>query len=128
MNIWSINMSSFIKMANACFATDNSPGQNCKNAILGLFQIPTGGQWVDIGPTTQEFKVTYFKFAAKLSYLVKYENKKGPIFSCSCPDFQFNDRDETKTCCKHIQAVIDKKMGIVRAGDNYEKFLVEHIT
>ena len=114
-------------MANACFATDNTPGKNCKNAIRGQYQIPIGGPWVDIGPKDQEFKVTYFKYAAKLSYVVEYKHHKGPVWNCSCPDFQFNDRNQTKTCCKHIQAVIDKATGIVRAGGNYESFLVEHI-
>ena len=115
-------------MANACFATDNIPGRNCKDAIRGQYQIPTGGPWVDIGPDAQQFKVTYFKYAAKIAYVVLYKRgKEGPVRPCTCPDFQFNDRGENETCRKHVQAVIDREKGIVRAGGNYENFLVEHI-
>jgi|TARA_B110000967_G_C18807899_1_gene522000 hypothetical protein len=115
-------------MSNACFSTDNIPGRNCKDAIRGQYQIPSGGPWVDIGPGKDIFKVTYFKYAAKIAYRVDYENEEEILkWHCTCPDFKFNDRTTSKTCCKHVQAVIDKISGTVRAGGNYENFLVEHI-
>ena len=115
-------------MANACFSSDNRPGKNCKDSVRGKFQIPNGGPWVDIGNKNMKFKVTYFKYAAKITYDVIYTHKKDDIeFTCTCPDYVFNDRLETKTCCKHIQAVIDYETGTTRAGGNYENFKVEHI-
>lgn len=114
-------------MSNACFSTHNAPGNNCKDPTRGAFQIPTGGPFEDIGTQKKTFKVTYFKFAAKKSYTVKYTNIKQPIWSCNCPDFDFNDREQNKTACKHIQACIDKETGTSRPGGNYEQFLVEHI-
>ena len=116
-------------MANACFSSDNPPGDDCKDPQRGQFSIPVGGPWVDIVTFKKKFKVTYFKYAAKIAYTVYYTNanNKGPTWKCNCPDFQFNDREEKHTCCKHIQAVIDKNSGTIRAGGNYENFLVEHI-
>jgi len=114
---------------NACFSTDNSPGQLCKDTIRGVFQIPTGGPWLDIGVFTRLYKVTYFKYAAKIAYVVTYSNEEnGPLtWHCNCPEFQFGNRAEAQTCCKHIQAVIDKKNGVSRTGGDYEQFLVEHV-
>lgn len=109
---------------NACFATHNAPGQNCSDTSRGSFQIPTGGPWIDIGTEPKQFKVTYFKYAARIAYDVRYEPSK---WSCTCPDFEFNDREALKTCCKHIQACIDKAEGTTRPGGNYEQFLVEHV-
>jgi hypothetical protein len=114
-------------MANACFQSHNAPGNNCKDPTRGLFQIPTGATFEDIGPNVQDFKVTYFKYAARKAYDVHYEFVDGPIWNCTCPDFEFNDRLEQKTACKHIQACVDKINGTTRTGGNYEKFLVEHI-
>ena len=119
------------EMANACFSSHNAPGQNCSDTTRGSFQIPTGGPFVDIGPGRKRFKVTYFKFAARMAYTVLYDNRESiddrPMWSCNCPDFEFNDRDTQRTCCKHVQACIDKSLGATRAGGNYEKFLVEYI-
>lgn len=116
-------------MSNACFSSDNPPGTDCQDPNRGQFAIPIGGPWVDIGTFKHIFKVTYFKYAAKISYQVVYDNigQKGPVWKCNCPDFQFNDRFENHTCCKHIQAVIDQNIGTDRDGGNYELFLVEHI-
>jgi hypothetical protein len=66
-----------------------------------------------------------------MAYTVIYDNRESvddrPIWSCNCPDFEFNDRETQRTCCKHVQACIDKSMGTTRTGGNYEQFLVEHI-
>jgi len=116
-------------MSNACFSSENAPGQHCKNTIRGQFQIPVGGPWVSIGNKNKTFKVSYFKYAASITYEVIYEYfQENVTWLCSCPDYVFNDRFDNKTCCKHIQAVIDKSLGIVRAGGNYEQFKVEQIT
>lgn len=122
-----INVERPLQMANACFQSHNAPGNNCKDPTRGSFQIPTGATFEDIGPNVQNFKVTYFKFAARQAYDVHYELVDGPIWNCTCPDFEFNDRLEQKTACKHIQACVDKINGTTRTGGNYEKFLVEHI-
>ena len=115
-------------MANACFSDENDIGKNCRDAIRGKFQIPTGGPWVDIGIGKKHFKVVYFKYAASIAYKVDYDRTtEEVIWQCSCPDFEYNDRADQKTCCKHIQAVIDKEMGINRTGGNYEEFLVQHV-
>jgi predicted nucleic acid-binding Zn finger protein len=121
-------MQVFTIMSNACFSDENNVGRNCKDAIRGRFQIPSGGRWVDIGIGKQYFKVVYFKYGAAMAYKVGYDHtSEDVIWQCSCPDFTFNDRTTHKTCCKHIQAVIDKQRGIVRSGGNYEEFLVKHI-
>ena len=117
-------------MSNACFSSDNLPSEDCKAPQRGQFSIPTGGPWVDIGTFKKSYKVTYFKYAAKIAYNIIYDNREssnGPIWKCSCPDYKFNDRFENHTCCKHIQAVIDQNIGANREGGNYERFLVEHI-
>ena len=118
-------------MANACFSSHNAPGQNCSDPTRGSFQIPTGAEFQDIGPGRKRFKVTYFKFAARRAYTVRYDNRESvenrPIWICNCPDFEFNDRAENRTACKHIQACVDKINGTTREGGNYEQFLVEHI-
>jgi len=120
------------KMANACFVTHNAPGEHCKETPRGSFNIPTGGAFVDIGPGRHRFKVTYFKYAARRSYTVLYDNRDSvdirPTWECNCPDYEFNNRQQDRTCCKHIQACIDKAGHITRTGGDYERFLVEHIT
>tara|TARA_B100001559_G_scaffold320863_1_gene334603 strand:- start:920 stop:1279 length:360 start_codon:yes stop_codon:yes gene_type:complete len=118
-------------MSNACFESHNAPGQDCSDPTRGSFNIPTGGPFVDIGAGRKRFKVTYFKFAARRSYTVLYDNRESvddrPVWECNCPDFEFNERQPLRTCCKHIQACIDKAEGTTRPGGNYEQFLVEHI-
>ena len=120
-------------MSNACFSSHNPPGHECATAPRGQFQIPTGGPFVDIGESRKIFKVVYFKYAARKAYKVVYDGRTNienrPVWSCTCPDFDFQDRAEHRTCCKHIQSAIDKEMSLTRPGSgNYEQFLVEHIS
>ena len=120
-------------MSNACFSSHNPPGHDCKTAPRGQFQIPTGGPFIDIGMFERTYKVIYFKFAARKAYQVKYKGgpneENRPLWICTCPDFDFQDRLENRTCCKHIQSCIDKEMFLNRPGSgNYEQFLVEHIS
>ena len=92
-------------MANACFSSHNAPGNNCKDPTRGSFQIPTGATFEDIGPNIQNFKVTYFKFAARQAYDVHYDNlpaTDGPLWNCTCPDFRYR-RAMNSTMCKHCQ-------------------------
>ena len=113
-------------MSNACFSSHNPVGNACKDAPRGQFQIPTGGPFVYLGSFQRDFKVTYFKYGAKVAYLIRYDGTK-VLWSCTCPDFEHRDRANTRTCCKHIQACIDKEMGTARGGGNYQLFLVEHV-
>ena len=62
-------------MSNACFSSHNAPGQNCSDPTRGSFQIPTGAEFPDIGPGRKRFKVTYFKFAARRAYTVRYDKR-----------------------------------------------------
>lgn len=119
-------------MANACFSSHNPPGYKCSTAPRGQFQIPIGGPFVDVGEFNRTYKVTYFKYAARLAYTVVYdgtvEHPHRPFWSCTCPDFAFQERADNRTACKHIQSCIDKEMGLARNGSgNYEQFLVEHV-
>lgn len=119
-------------MSNACFSSHNPPGHECKTAPRGQFQIPTGGPFVDIGEFKRNFKVTYFKYAARVAYNTVYDGRVSvedrPVWTCTCPDFEFQDRAVNRTSCKHIQSCVDKEMSIARGGSgNYEQFLVEHI-
>jgi len=113
-------------MSNACFSSHNPVGHNCKTTLRGQFEIPTEGPFVFIGDFKRDFKVTYFKYGSKWSYLVRYDGSQVK-WSCTCPDFEHRDRATSKTCCKHIQSCIDKEMGTTRTGGNYQMFLVEHV-
>ena len=113
---------------NACFSSHNRPGQKCRQPVRGAFQIPTGGNWQNIGARTLHFKVTYFKYGTRQAYNVHYNGNVTPItWSCTCPDFEFHNRALERTACKHIQACVHKVDGLSRSG-NYEQFLVEHIS
>lgn len=117
-------------MSNACFNSNNAPGQRCRDASRGTFEIPTGGPFVNIGEYRRVFKVTYFKYAASIAYRVVYDGLgHRPIWTCTCPDFEHNDRASNRTCCKHIQCCIDRELGIDRdgTGETYEQFKIEHI-
>tara|TARA_B110000008_G_C16862370_1_gene521320 strand:- start:42 stop:392 length:351 start_codon:yes stop_codon:yes gene_type:complete len=115
-------------MSNACFSSHNPVGHDCKTTPRGHFQIPTGGPFVYLGDFQRDFKVTYFKYGAKVAYLIRYDGTtEEVVWSCTCPDFEHRDRANTRTCCKHIQACIDKEMGTTRSGGNYQLFLVEHV-
>jgi len=115
-------------MSNACFSSHNPVGHACKTTPRGHFQIPTGGPFIDVGDFARDFKVTYFKYGAKVAYLIRYDGTTEEVsWSCTCPDFEHRDRVNTRTCCKHIQACIDKEMGTTRSGGNYQLFLVEHV-
>jgi len=119
-------------MSNACFQSHNPPGHECATAPRGKFQIPTGGPFVDVGEFRRVYKVTYLKYAARLAYAVvddgRADIQERPLWSCTCPDFEFKDRGEQRTVCKHIQSCIDKEMGLTRNGSgDYEQFLVEHV-
>ncbi len=114
-------------MSNACFNTHNAPGQRCRTAPRGTFQIPTGGPFVNVGDTRRVYKVSYFKYAASMAYRVVYDGHGR--WSCTCPDFEHHDRAQSRTCCKHIQCCIDREMGIDRqgTGETYSQFKVEHV-
>lgn len=120
-------------MSNACFSSHNPPGHKCSTTGRGQFQIPVGGPFVDVGEFKRVYKVVYFKYAARLAYAVVYdgsaEHPSRPFWSCTCPDFEYQERAEHRTACKHIQSCIDKEMGLARDGSgNYEQFLVEHVS
>lgn len=110
-------------MSNACFRTHNPIGRRCRDAGRGQYNIPTGLPFVAIAHST-DFKIVYFKFGANIQYNVSFV--KPQTWTCSCPDFRQRSRAEAQTCCKHIQACIDKEVGTSRGG-NYTIFLKEHI-
>ena len=113
---------------NACFSSHNRRGQNCRQPTRGAFQIPTGGNWQNVGQRRIQFKVTYFKYGSRRAYDVYYDGTVTPItWSCTCPDFEMNGRAENRTSCKHIQACVDKINNTSR-GAQYEQFLIEHIS
>ena len=112
-------------MSNACFRTHNPFGHRCKNAPRGRYLIPTDGPFVDIGPLSKTFRVVYFKFGASGLYTVTFDSTTSD-WACTCPDFLHRQRAEHRTCCKHIQACIDKETGVDR-GDNYSTFLEEQV-
>lgn len=110
-------------MSNACFKTHNPIGGQCRDTPRGHYLIPSGGPFVAI-TDTKEFNVVYFKFGANMQYNVRFV--KPNTWTCNCPDFIHQHRAETQTCCKHVQACIDKEMGTSR-GLNYDIFLKEQV-
>jgi len=109
---------------NACTPLAvNPPGRNCRGVAV-RFRIRTNQPFVSLGLTARTFQVDYFKYGSSPGgYRVEYNPPQA--WTCTCPDFNFQRRAEFQTCCKHIQACIDKvrKFGPAR----YQQFLNTHV-
>ena len=110
-------------MPNACFHTHNPRGTNCRKA-QSKYHIPTGGPFVAL-KTDKKYKVVYFKYGSDSTYNVTFVQPN--TWSCSCPDFTHQQRAANRTCCKHIQACIDKVFQNNRGLWLYETFLNKQV-
>lgn len=121
-------------MPNACFRTHNI--NKCQAVGRGRYTIPTGlssvtqpirGRLQSVICQNKHFIALFFKFGAHFGANDIYDvTCSTDSWSCSCPDFKHQHRDVSKTCCKHIQACIDKEFSLNR-GHKYATFLIEHI-